>query len=163
MRKFIIQAVLLLIIIATALIFFSPSGNSLKLEIPFIPQPTLFKTLDIKGNKIKVEIADTDSKRNKGLSNRDFLDQGQGMLFVYPKVGSHPFWMKNMRFPLDFIWISKDKVVDIIPGVAQPPAGAKDADLVIYTSRNDADKVLEVNTGVISKLDIKVGDIIKIE
>ena len=163
MKKFLVQTVLLLIIISVALVFFSPFGKSAKLDIPFLPQPSQFKSIEINGNKLKVEIADTDSKRNKGLGGRDSLALDEGMLFIYAKASSHPFWMKGMRFPLDFIWINGGKVVDLTLGVLPPVSQAKDADLPIYSSKSEADKILEVNTGVIQKLNIKVGDTIKFQ
>ncbi len=163
MKKFAIQAILLIIIIGGMLIFFSPFGNTPDLNIPFLPSPPKFKTLNINGNKLRVEIAGTQSKRNKGLSGRDSLKMDEGMLFVYSNSSSHPFWMKGMQISLDFVWINADKVVDIIPGVPPPNPGTKDADLPIYSTKNETDKILEVNAGIIQKLNIKVGDSVKLE
>ncbi len=163
MKKFVIQMILLLVVIAATFILFSPTGQSQKIELPFLPHPVISKALLINGSKLKVEIADTESKRNKGLSDRDSIATDSGMLFIYPNVGKHVFWMKGMKFPLDFVWINQDKVVDLIPGVPPPAQGQKDADLPLYTSKSDADKILEVNVGVINKLNIKIGDTIKVE
>lgn len=162
MKKFAVQTILLLIIIGVALVFFSPAGQTTKLDIPFLPQPPRFQTLQINDSKLNVEIADTESKRNKGLSGRNSLGVDEGMLFIYPNLGKHAFWMKGMKFPLDFVWINNRKVIDLIPGVPPPVAGEKDQDLSIYTSKFDADKILEVNVGVINRLNIKIGDTIKL-
>lgn len=163
MKKFAVQAILLIIVIGGTLVFFSPFGNTPKLDLPFLPSPTQFKTLNVNGNKLKVEIADSESKRNKGLSGRNSLGGDEGMLFVYSKSASHPFWMKGMKISLDFVWINADKIVDVIPGVPPPDLGTKDADLPIYSSKLDTDKILEVNAGVVQRLNIKVGDSIKLE
>jgi len=63
---------------------------------------------------IKAEIADSESEQIRGLMFRKSLLPGSGMLFVFDRQEQHNFWMKNMRFPLDMIWIdSKSRVVDI--------------------------------------------------
>jgi len=161
-KKFAFQSILLIIVIAIALVFFSPFGNNPKLDLPFLPQVTEFKTLDLNGTKLKVEIADTSSKRNKGLSDRSSLKENEGMLFVYNRPDKVAFWMKGMKFPLDFIWIKVDKIVDILPNVPPPAQGQKDQDLPIYSSKELIDKVLEVNAGAAQRLNMKVGDTIKL-
>lgn len=162
MKKFAAQSILLIIVIAAALIFFSPVSNAPKLDLPFLPQTAAFKTLDLNGNKLNVEVADTPSKRNKGLSDRSFLRENEGMLFVYNKADKVAFWMKGMKFPLDFVWIIGDSVVDILPNIPPPAQGQKEPDLPIYSSKEMVDKVLEVNGGTSKKLNIKVGDLIKL-
>lgn len=162
MKKFSVQVIALLILIGGSLIFFSPSGKSPSLDIPFLPQKTQISKLEIDGAVLIVEIADTASKRNKGLGNRDSLGQDQGMLFIFDKVDKYNFWMKGLKFPLDFIWIKNGQVVDILQNIQPPAIGQEDKDLPIYTSKEVVDKVLEVNAGVVQKLGIKVGDIIKV-
>ena len=51
------------------------------------------------------EIANTGELRTKGLSERDALDSETGMLFIFDDGRASAFWMKGMRFPLDFVWI----------------------------------------------------------
>ena len=162
MKKFLVQFILLLLLIGGSLFFFSPTNQSSKLDLPFLPQQPTFSKLEISGATLKVEIADTDSKRNKGLSGRDFLDQDQGMLFVFPKAEKYAFWMKGMKIPLDFIWIRDETVVDLLSNIQPPNVGVKDESLPIYSSKSEFNKVLEVNAGVIGRLNIKVGDSIKL-
>src|ERR1035437_11182288 len=64
------------------------------------------KTLVIGSKKISAEVANTPTARQKGLSGRACISQNEGMLFVFPQSGSYPFWMKDMKFPIDMIWIS---------------------------------------------------------
>ncbi|OGE64769.1 hypothetical protein A3I48_00120 [Candidatus Daviesbacteria bacterium RIFCSPLOWO2_02_FULL_36_7] len=161
MKKFAFQSILLLIAIAAGFFLFR-SGERLS-NLPFVPQAPVYKQLLIASTKLKVEIADTQSKRSKGLGGRQSLATEAGMLFIFDNTGKHPFWMKGLTFPLDFVWIKGDKVVDISPNVAPPTPGQQDASLPIYQSKEDVDKVLEINAGTIQGLDIKVGDIIKIE
>jgi hypothetical protein len=106
--------------------------------------------------EIKVEIADDERERARGLSGRDSLDENAGMLFVFDQPGFYGFWMKEMKFSLDFIWISGDKTVDLTENVLPPQSDLED--LQKYFSRDPADKVLEVNAGWIKKHNIKIGD-----
>ena len=162
MKKFIIQAVLLLVVIGIALFFFSPTNQSPKLDLPFFPQKQTLSKLEIGGVTLNVEIANTASKRNKGLSDRVSLGQDEGMLFIFQKLDKYAFWMKGLKFPLDFVWIKDNTVVDILQNILPPAPGQKDESLPIYSSKVEFDKVLEVNAGVIQKLNIKVGDIVKL-
>ncbi len=163
MKKFTVQSIMLLTVITVAVVFFTPVGNTPKSDIPFLPQPPQIQTLTINGNKLEVEIADTDSKRNKGLGNRDTMASDSGMLFVYTKQDKYAFWMKGMKFSLDFVWIRGNTVVDVLLNVPQPLSGQKDADLPEYASKELVDKVLEVNSGVVQKLNIKSGDTIELK
>src|SRR3989344_1386739 len=83
--------------------------------------------------KVIAALADTPELREKGLSGQASLAEGEGMLFIFPKSGTYGFWMKDMRFPIDIIWIDAEKKIlgiekDISPGsfptVFYPPAPA---------------------------------------
>ncbi len=68
---------------------------------------------------IPVTVADTAQSREQGLSGTTSLPNNTGMLFVFDTSGSYGFWMKDMQYPLDFIWIDEDfKIVDITADVA---------------------------------------------
>ena len=162
MKKFLVQFVLLIIVIAGSLYFFSPTRGPKNLDLPFLPQKTTLATLDINGHIFKVEIADTQSKRSKGLGGRSNLAEDQGVLFVFDRVDKYPFWMKGLKFPLDFIWIKGDSIVDILPNIPSPKDGQSDESLPIYQSRVEIDKVLEINGGMAEKLGLKIGDTVKI-
>lgn len=158
MKKFLIQFVMLVIVIFFALALYT---NKIP-NIPFLPQPTKVAQLSINDNKVKVEIAETREKRSKGLGGRTSLPEGEGMLFIFDKADKYPFWMKGVSFPLDFIWIKEDKVVDLLENVPAAEAGQKDADLPIYVAKEPIDKMLEVAAGTVTKLNVKVGDSVKI-
>jgi len=116
-----------------------------------------FKTLYINNHPFKIEIADSESLRIKGLSGRKNLTQDRGMLFIFPTAGFYHFWMKEMNFPLDFIWINNNKVIDLTQNVPIPK-NVSDSELPTYTSSTPADKILEVNSGIVAALNISVGD-----
>ena len=105
----------------------------------------------INENCFQVEIAESGGEKRRGLSFRESLPEGSGMLFVYDKEDYYSFWMKDMNFPIDIIWINKEKEVVHIERNLQPCGtdsckGYKPSQKAMY--------VLEINPG----LDIKIGD-----
>jgi uncharacterized membrane protein (UPF0127 family) len=68
---------------------------------------------------ITVEVADTETLRNQGLSGRSGLAPGQGMLFVFDDDNPAQIWMKDMLFPIDIVWLSADgAVITVTPDVS---------------------------------------------
>jgi uncharacterized protein len=103
---------------------------------------------------VAVEVADTDAARIRGLQGRFSLNEGTGMLFVFPQQDVLNFWMKDTLIPLDLIWINEAKqVVDIksVPPCQENPCP-------IYTPAAYALYVLEINAGAAQKYNINVGD-----
>lgn len=84
---------------------------------PEIPQKS--ETILRIGEKtIQVEVADTDSARQRGLSGRAALAEDRGMLFVFPKDNYHGIWMSEMDFAIDIFWLDEElRVVWIERGV----------------------------------------------
>lgn len=107
--------------------------------------------------KIPVEIAKTRKQREKGLSNRDALEENSGMLFVLEENSTPAFWMKDTKIPIDIIWIDDNKVTQITENIAPPNAATADRDLKMYLPNNPVDYVLEVNAGFAQKNGIEVG------
>ncbi len=66
------------------------------------------RTLVLSGESVTVELAATPAQRVQGLSGRAALAADHGMLFVFPAVDRYGFWMKDMRFPIDIVWIRDD-------------------------------------------------------
>lgn len=110
--------------------------------------------VEINGQKIPVELAETPNEQWRGLSGREKLDAGSGMLFVFPGKGVRNFWLKDMNFPLDIIWIDENTVVKVDRNL--PPGGP--APNESYSSIWPINYVLEVNAGFAEKHDIRAGD-----
>lgn len=111
------------------------------------------KFLVIGDARIKIILAETEEKRIQGLSGREKLSEGQGMLFVFPEMGNHGIWMKDMKFSIDIIWFdSKFQVVDFVEDVA--PESYPN----VFKPRKPAKYILEIDSGFIEANGIKVED-----
>ena len=124
-----------------------------------IPSEINFALLKIKDKDIvfEVEIADTKEKREKGLMFRPILDKKKGMLFILPEPNFANIWMKNTILSLDILFISENNIiVDFVKETL--PLSEK-----VHTSEVLVKYILEINAGLIDKIGIKIGDIIKIE
>jgi len=107
------------------------------------------------GEELVVELAVSPAERSRGLMFRDELPAEQGMLLVFPDTGFRSIWMKNVRFPLDLIWLdSSDCVVHIEKDV--PPCPREPCP--DYHSMRKAAAVLELNGGSVDRWGIEPGD-----
>ena len=129
---------------------------------------SFFLSKTFAGNKISrvninhivyhVAVMDTEQKREQGLSGKDKLVDHQGMLFVFEQKDRYSFWMKDMKFSIDIIFIDNNKIVDIFHSVPIPKPFEKLSQLPLYTPAFPANYVLEVNAGDASKYGFKVGE-----
>jgi uncharacterized membrane protein (UPF0127 family) len=115
----------------------------------------------IGNTEMEVQIADTVKTRADGLSGRDHLEDNQGMLFIFPYSGKHGFWMKDMNFNLDIIWIKDNKVVGISENVQKPDTKNWTSLETVYPPE-DVNMVLEVNSGFSQTNEVKIGDTAKL-
>lgn len=106
-----------------------------------------------------VEIADSAILQARGLSGRKSLPEKNGMLFIFSSPAQRGFWMPDMHFSLDMVWIKGDKIIGITENV--PPSGFGEPD--IYYPPEAIDKVLEINAGSAKKSALKIGDILVLE
>jgi uncharacterized membrane protein (UPF0127 family) len=155
-RYFIILAFILLFFL---FIKYVPFNNNF--HDTFVTNPQ--KSVIISGIKIRVDIANTPTLQTKGLSGRESLAEDQGMLFVFSSEAKQFFWMKDMLFPIDIIWINKEKeIVYIDENTPVPEANTPDYKLPLYSSPKPVSYVLEVNADFCQKNNIKVGDNVEI-
>lgn len=104
----------------------------------------------------EVEIMATPEQRSQGLSGRDHLPEGRGMLFLFPYAANYSMWMYNMKFPLDFIFFDNDRtVVHIVEN--EPPCVPGQSCPSIIPGRA-VRYVLEVPAGTVAKHGIRLGD-----
>lgn len=104
--------------------------------------------------KFTVRIADTEAAREKGLSGTPKLAMDEGMLFDFERSGNWGIWMKDMKIPIDIIWLDKDRKVVHIVKEADPKHGTSKT----FTPDKPALYVLELAAGATTQFNIKVGD-----
>lgn len=138
------------------------SQKYLKDVFPF-PQKTT--TAAIRNNKFNLLIAKTDKEKEIGLSEKSSIDKDSGMLFVFDKPDYHKFWMKNMKFPIDILFLNKNHIITIHSKVPAPQdtALSKDENLPIYSPEEPSDMVIEINSGLSETYGFQKGDSVKIE
>lgn len=150
--KLVLGLFALLIIIALGIKFIqdNPIGNPLAKNA----------TAKIKNQTFKLSVAKTAKDKEVGLSEKKSLPNDSGMIFPFGRDGYYSFWMKNMKFPIDIIFINDNKIVKIHHSV-QPPKDTSDS-LSLYSSDSPSDTVLEIKAGLSKKYGFKEGDKIEL-
>ena len=117
-------------------------------------------SVELKGERFTVEIADTGEKQALGLMFRDSLPDNHGMIFIFPGEAMRSFWMKNCRIPLDIFYFDEDlKLVSVAENA--PPC--RTARCPSYPSTGPAKYVLELNAGKAEELSVQPGDVLKLD
>lgn len=111
------------------------------------------KTIRMAGHAFIAEVADTNELRQQGLSGRLSLGDNQAMVFVFPSDGQNLFWMKDMHFAIDMIWLDAKKKIVYMAKDAAPESYPKTFGPVIPTRY-----VIEVQAGIADKLGLEIGD-----
>lgn len=127
------------------------------LALPFILYSPNTATLEVADKKIQLDIAKSEEARAKGLGGRESMADDQGMLFVFDQPAVECFWMKDMQFPIDIIWLNTAKQVVHVERNLSPetyPAS--------YCPKLPAKYVVELNAGQAKQLDISPGDTLKL-
>lgn len=111
--------------------------------------------VELGGQRYRVEVADDDAERARGLMFRDELAAGTGMIFLHDREEPQAYWMKNTKIPLDILYFDNARKL-----VAQqrdvPPCTAGNA-CPSYPSNAPARYVLELNAGEAAKLKLQNG------
>lgn len=113
---------------------------------------------EINGHVFSLDVAETSQEQELGLAKYKSIALDHGMIFIFDRPDYYSFWMKDMKFPIDIIFIRSNKVVDLFNKVPVSP----DENLPVYITRTKADKVLEINAGLANKYNIKIGTLVKI-
>lgn len=110
------------------------------------------KAIQIGNHELKAEIVSIPSQLEKGLGGRACINSDQGMLFVFGSSGYYSMWMKDMRFPIDIIWLSPEKKVVYTKLNVWPATYPQ-----TFTNGQPAEYVLELKAGQAKKLDVVPG------
>ncbi|NND45800.1 MAG: DUF192 domain-containing protein [Xanthomonadales bacterium] len=114
-------------------------------------------SVELKGQRFTVEIADDREKQALGLMYRRHLPPDHGMLFIFPREAPRSFWMKNTRIPLDILYFDSALRLVSVAANAQP---CRVAQCPGYPSEGPAQYVLELNAGTASALGVAAGDVL---
>jgi uncharacterized membrane protein (UPF0127 family) len=118
------------------------------------------------GTRISLEVVADDVSRQRGLMFRERLAANEGMVFVFPKAGHYPFWMKNTLMPLDMLWLDESaRIVAIAQSV--PPCKADPCPSYPPTADGklvgNALYVIEVVSGFARRHRLETGHVVKLE
>ncbi len=126
------------------------------MEVPFTKEGsvTILDSLGKERVKIDAEFADTEYDRQRGLMFRKTMQEGQGMLFIFPVEEMQSFWMRNTYISLDMIFIDANKKIVTIH------KNTKTLSDQSYPSTAPSKYVLEVVSGFCVKHGVEVGDVV---
>lgn len=153
MGKFNLRLIFSLTILVGIVGWFLVSKNYLTCQVIYKAD----KSIEVNGSIIAAEVADEPPAREKGLSGRTCIGEGQGMLFIFERPGQYAIWMKDMKFPIDIIWISESKrVVKVQPNVSENTYPQT------FVNEAPAKYVLELKAGKASDVGINVGTTVRL-
>ena len=118
-------------------------------------------TVTLREQTFKVEIADDNSERARGLMYRDQMAADAGMLFLFERQEAQAFWMKNTKIPLDILYFDNAWIL-VGWSLNTPPCSLGDR-CPSYPSQAPARYVLELNAGTAERIGVKLGDKLSVD
>jgi len=120
------------------------------------------KSLQIGDKTYEIFLTENEEDMKKGLAAFDDIKDSQGMLFEFEVEDFHSFWMKDMKFDIDIIFLDKEmKVVHIFENVRKDTYKNQN-DYKIFIPKLKSKYVIEIKSGEVKKNKLKLGDIIKL-
>jgi uncharacterized membrane protein (UPF0127 family) len=113
-------------------------------------------TVELRGEVYRVEVADDNAERARGLMYRDRMDADAGMLFLFERQEPQAFWMKNTKIPLDILYFDEGWTL-VGWSLDTPPCSLGDR-CPNYPSQAPARYVLELNAGTAMRIGAQFGD-----
>jgi uncharacterized membrane protein (UPF0127 family) len=105
------------------------------------------------GKTYMVDVSDSSYTQSKGYSGREPITRNEGMIFVFDTVDKHGFWMKDMKFSIDIIWMDDSYTINHIEKSVSPETYPK-----VFIPNESGKYVLEVAAGEVDRLGVKIGD-----
>ncbi len=112
--------------------------------------------------ELTATVASAPETQMRGVSVLSGLAEDRGMLFVFAEPRELTFWMKDVTFPIDIMWIRDERVVDVTANVPVAPPHTPDQQLPRYSPKEPADQVLETAAGWTGRHGVNVGDRVKL-
>jgi uncharacterized membrane protein (UPF0127 family) len=116
------------------------------------PQKLIEKKYFVCGQSLDVEIADSPEERQKGLMFRSRIDEGRGMIFLFPFPQVLSFWMKNVPFDIDIGYFDSKGFLKHFETMKGTSLLMKTSKIPNYSSRVKVQIALEVVPGFFSRL-----------
>lgn len=113
-------------------------------------------TATIKNQTFSVDVVKTPKDKQVGLSSKTSIASNYAMYFPFDKPDYYAFWMKDMKFPIDIIFLRDGKIVSITHNAPIPPVDTEN--LPIYQPEEPANAVLEISAGLAQKYGFVKGD-----
>lgn len=155
LKKLYFIIILLVLLAAFSFILSQKKNFDSKSGKQYVTLCGIYETVPVQiaEDKLNLYVADNICKKTTGLSGKAELKADEGMLFLFDKAGNYGFWMKDMNFPIDIVWLGEDFTVlgvekDLKPSTFPSIFGQN------YTSKY----VLELPSGISEKDNIKVGN-----
>lgn len=120
------------------------------------------KEISLPKGTVYAEVVDTQAARVQGLSGRSGLSEDEGMLFIFDHPGKYGFWMKDMLFAIDIVWVSEDLTVVHVEHNATPSSYFATNPPQTFVNTPDAKYVLELASGQAEKFGVYLGTKIRI-
>jgi len=152
--------ILILVIFAIIAVFIYVDRNPIiASSILLNKNPANSARVCLKDLCLDVEIASTPEEKARGLMYRDSLEDGKGILFLFDSESRHGFWMKNMKFPIDMIWVNSDREIVYIERSVPP---CREEPCTVYRPSGKAKYVLETRANFTGDNGIGVGTGVRI-
>lgn len=145
-----LSLILLIISIFIVTVIYLPAAYAQKIRTPKV------RVCKDSNRCVMAEIVATPETRSQGLMYRSKLPVDRGMLFIFPRPDFWQFWMKNVKMPLDIVWMDITGRVVFFVTEVQPCVGGQPC--VDYVPAKKAFYVLELQAGVAKKWKLKIGD-----
>lgn len=130
-------------------VFYSPTAPSLAIAV-------------LNGTEFSLEITNTLETRARGLSGRDSIPERGGMVFLFDPPERPAFWMKDMRFPLDMVWVRNSRIIGITENIPAPLPETPEASLLRYAPPELVDEVIELSAGTAKAIGLRPGQNVRL-
>lgn len=159
-KTMIIPAAVVIVALATGVFFATRPSQPVGTSASFsLPQEKLQRVgARLGGEAFDVMVARTEAEQTLGLGGLSGLKPNEAMIFPYASDDSYGFWMKDMLFSIDIVWLDKNSKIVWIEKNISPNTYPS-----IYFPRVPARSVLELSAGTASRLGIAVGSVLEID
>lgn len=152
-RTRILVVALIVILIGLAFWF----GTDISWRVRGYQLPGAHRALGIGTTTVQVVVVEEEEDRKKGLSDSAGLAPDEGMLFVFPQEGHYAFWMKDMNYSIDIMWLTASGTIVGIWDDAKPESYPR-----AYAPTPPAQYVLELPAGFVKGHELKIGDTVRL-